>query len=268
MKKLIGFLLGALAAPALASWSPIVTLPLLAELDMTSSKAPLIEITKKCPNLRYVGRDAEFEIDVANKGNAAAMNVVVTDALSANADFVSADNNGSRSGNNVVWNLGNMEPGASKTLKVKVRCNTIGKITNTATVNYCAEASDGCELEVKGIPAILIECVDDPDPIEVGGLVTYTITVTNQGSAVGTNIALNCTLPDQEEYNSSEGPTAGKADGKKITFAPLASLAPKATATYKVKVKGTTVGDARFHVEMKSDQMDSSVMETESTHVY
>lgn len=268
MKRMICLLLVAVAAPAMANWSPMLTLTLPLETEMIAGTAPMIELTKKCPSLRYVGRDAEFEITIANKGSGAAQNVVVTDMLSANADFLSADNGGARQGNNVVWQLGNMEAGASKTLKVKIRCNQIGKITNNASVTYCAEASDSCELEVKGIPAILIECVDDPDPIEVGGTLTYTISITNQGSAVGTNINLACTLPDEQDYVSSEGPSAGKAAGKALTFAPLASLAPQATATYKVKVKGTKVGDVRFRVEMKSDQMDSPVMETESTRIY
>ena len=75
-------------------------------------------------------------------------------------------------------------------------------------------------------------------------------------------------LPAEEEYVSSAGPTDGKADGKVVTFAPLPTLAPKATATYKLVVKGTGEGDVRFKVEMKSDQIDSPVMETESTHIY
>ena len=121
---------------------------------------------------------------------------------------------------------------------------------------------------MKGVPAILIECVDDPDPIEVNGNVTYTITVTNQGTAMGTNIAVECTLPAELEYVSSDGPTKARAEGQTVSFTPLASLAPKAEAVYKVTAKGVGVGDVRFRVQMKSDQMESPVMETESTHIY
>ena len=96
-------------------------------------------------------------------------------------------------------------PGEIRSLKATFRCNRIGKIKNAATVSYCAEATDECELEVKGIPAVLLECVDDPDPIELGNSVTYTIAVTNQGTAVGTNIVIECTLPNEQEYVSSVG---------------------------------------------------------------
>lgn len=258
-----------LTAPALAGSSLGVPLiALLLQQGGGASKAPIVELTKTCPPMRYVGRDANFEITVTNRGGGPALNVVVTDVISGGMDFLSADNNGAREGANIVWRLGTLEPGATKSLKASVRCTQIGRIKNTATVTYCAEAAESCEFEVKGVPAILLECVDDPDPIEVNGNLTYTIIVTNQGTAVGTNIVVTCALPNEQEYVTSAGPTTGKAEGKAITFAPLALLAPKANATYKVTVKGTGVGDVRFRVELKSDQINTPVMETESTHIY
>jgi len=232
------------------------------------AKGPDVELNLKCPNLRYVGRDATFEITVTNKGDAAAHNVLVTDMLPKELEFRTADNDGKRDGGNVVWRLGTLEPGQSRTLSTTLRCLAIGKYRNAATVAYCAELRADCEMEVKGIPAILLECVDDPDPIEVGNTVTYTITVTNQGSAVGTNVTIDCTLPAQLEYVAAKGPTTGSADGGKVTFAPLATLAPQAKAVYTVTAKGVGEGDVRFAVAMKSDQIETAVTETESTHVY
>jgi len=236
--------------------------------SVATAKQPIVELSKSCPDLRYVGRNATFEITVANRGDAAATNVVVTDGIPGGLDFLEVDNNGIREGSNLVWRLGTLEAGQSRVLKATFRCNTIGRFKNAATVSYCAEASDECELEVKGIPAILLECVDDPDPIELNGTLTYTVTVTNQGSAMDTNISVVCTLPPEEEYASSVGPTTGTAEGKTVTFAPLASLAPKANAVYRVTVRGVAEGDVRFRVDMKSDQISTPVMETESTRIY
>lgn len=230
--------------------------------------APNIELTKKCPNLRYVGRDAKFELVLTNHGTGPALNVVVTDTLPAGVEFLNADNNGQREGNNVVWRVGNLDAGQSRTLGINVRCNQITTVRNTAKVTYCAETQATCEFPVKGVAAILLECVDDPDPIEVGGQVTYTITVTNQGTETGTKIAVVCTLPAEEEFVKAGGATEGKADGKTVKFAPLATLAAKAKAVFTVTVKGVKEGDARFRVELTSDQIEMPVMETESTHVY
>lgn len=251
----------ALAAAA-AEWSPPAT-----EVSSTIA-GPMIEITKNCPQMRYVGRNATFEITVTNKGGAAASNVVVTDTITGAAEFLNADSGGTREGNNIVWRLGTIEAGASKVLSATFRCNTIGRIRNAANVTYCAAAAADCELDVKGIPAILLECVDDPDPIEVGTTTTYTIKVTNQGSETGTNIVIECTLPDEQEHVKSGGATASSVDGQSIKFAPLPTLAPKAVATYTVQIKGIKPGDTRFKVKLTSDQMASPAEETESTHIY
>lgn len=234
----------------------------------TAKAAPAVELSKVCPNLRYLGRSADFEITITNRGNSAAYNVVVTDVIPAGLEFVRADNSGVRESGKIVWRVGTMQAGESRTLKSTFLCNRIGKFKNRATVTYCAEESQECEMEVKGIAAILLECVDDPDPIELGSNLTYTVTVTNQGSAVGTNIAVNCTLPPEQEYVSSNGPTQATANGKSVAFAPVPTLAPKAKAVFRVTVKGVGVGDTRFQVEMKSDQIETAVMETESTHIY
>ena len=233
-----------------------------------AANQPILELTKNCPKLRYLGREATFEITVSNRGDGPAKDVVVTDVITGGIEFLSADNQGTREGSHIVWHLGSLKAGEIRNLKATFRCNRIGKIKNAATVSYCAEATDECELEVKGIPAVLLECVDDPDPIELGNSVTYTIAVTNQGTAVGTNIVIECTLPNEQEYVSSVGPTDAAAKGKKVTFAPLASLAPKASAVYKVTVKGVGVGDVRFRTQLKTDQIDTPVSETESTRIY
>ncbi len=124
-------------------------------------------------------------------------------------------------------------------------------------------------MPIKGVPAVLLEVVDDPDPIEVGGNVTYTIVVTNQGSAEGTNIAITCTIPPEEDYISSDGPTKATVEGKTVEFAPLARLDPKAKVTWKIVVKGTKTADVRFKTGMKTGQTgEVPVEETESTHIY
>jgi len=229
---------------------------------------PNVNITKTCPGMRYLGRNATFDITVNNEGDAPAHGVVVTDTVAGGVEFVSADNDGKLEGDDIVWRIGTLEAGKTRTVKATVRCDKIGKVTSTARVDYCAEMVDSCSFEVKGIPAILLECVDAPDPNEVGSELTYTITVLNQGSAVGTSITINCTLPPEQEYVSSTGPTKAKASDKTVAFAPVPALAPKATAEFKVTVKAIAAGDARFKVELTSDQLTRPVMETESTNLY
>jgi len=245
---------------------------LTAEASATTVvRQPVLTIVKNCPDVRYVGRPIDYQITVQNTGDAPAVNTILIDQLPPGASFVSADGGGRMAQGRVTWSLGTLAPGASQTVGVQLQANEIGKLVNRAMVRAdCAEAATECQTEVKGISAILIEVVDSPDPVEIGGETTYTITVTNQGSAVGRNIKVECILPDSEDFVSAGGPIDMPAavEGKTIRFAPLPSLAPKARATWTVRVRGVKADDARFKTLMVSDFMTSPVEETESTHIY
>jgi uncharacterized repeat protein (TIGR01451 family) len=235
----------------------------------TAVRKPALVVSKTGPGYRYVGRPAKFEITVANDGDASAQRTVLADAVPAGTQFVAASDDGRVADGKVTWNLGTIAAGSSKTVNLTVRPTQRGTIRNTAVAKaVCAEGTASASLEVRGIPAILLEVIDIHDPIEIGSNETYEIVVVNQGSAEGTNIVVACTLPPEQEYVSSTGPTQAKVEGETAAFAPLPSLAPKAKVTYRVVVKGVKAGDVRFKVSMTSDQVKTPVEETESTHVY
>lgn len=235
----------------------------------TAVHKPVLTLTKTGPEMRYIGRTADYKITVSNTGDAPARDTVVVDTISGVGEFVKASDNGQHSGGKVTWSVGTLEPGASKTVELTLVGQKAGTIKDDAVATaYCAEARASASTEVKGVPAILLEVVDVSDPIEVGADETYIITVTNQGTADDTGIRIECTLPAELDFVSAEGPTKFKAEGKSVVFDPLASLAPKAKVTYRVTVKGTSPNDVRFKTKLTSDMLTSPVEETESTHVY
>ncbi len=230
---------------------------------------PVLTVAKSGPAMRFLGRPATYEIKVSNEGNAPARDTVLVDTVASGMQFVSASDGGRMSGSQLTWNLGTLAPGASKTVTADFKMTQIGSMQNTATARaYCAEASANATVKVEGIPGILLEVVDLSDPIEVGASTVYEISINNQGSSNGTNINVTCTLPPEEEFVSATGPTNGTNQGKTVTFAPLGTLAPKATVKYRVTVKGTGANDVRFKTTVTSDQAQTPIEETESTHIY
>lgn len=235
----------------------------------TIVRQPMLTLSKSGPDFRYLGRPAEFTLTVSNTGDAVARDTVVTDQLPGGVRVVNASQGGQVQGNTVQWRVGNLSPGQSANLSVTMLPNQIGQICNRASARaYCAETSAEACMTVKGIPAILLEVVDLQDPVEIGTNTTYVIEVVNQGSADGTGIRVNCTLPPEQSFVSAAGPTNGTASGQSVSFDPLPMLPPKSKAIYKVVVRGNGAGDVRFAVAMTSDQTDSPVQETESTRIY
>ena len=190
----------------------------------TLVRQPVLAVTKAGPAFRYIGRPAKFEVTVTNQGDAPATNAILIDTLPAAVDFVSASDNGTFAAGKVSWNLGTIAVGESKIVNVTLKPNQAGTIRNAVVAQaYCAEANASAALEVRGIPAVLLEVIDVHDPIEIGNRETYEIKVLNQGSADGTNIVIACTLPPEEQYVSASGPTDSAVVGRTITFEPLKS---------------------------------------------
>ena len=53
-----------------------------------------------------------------------------------------------------------------------------------------------------------------------------------------------------------------------MIFEPLAKLAPRADAIYRVTVRGTTPGDVRFRARLRADGITEPVLREESTKIY
>jgi uncharacterized repeat protein (TIGR01451 family) len=118
------------------------------------------------------------------------------------------------------------------------------------------------------VPAILVEVVDREDPVEVGGQVTYLITVTNQGHSPVTNLRLQCSVPDSQEYVSGTGITPVQAQDGSLTLGVLPTLAAQSVASWKVITKALKAGDSRFQVEFSSDHFQKPIHREEATQLY
>ena len=131
-----------------------------------------------------------------------------------------------------------------------------------------APVSSQCQTRVAGIPAVLLEVVDLADPIEVGNEVTYEIRVTNQGSKALTNVKLICTLPGELEFVSASGATPSQTQDRTITTDPLPVLGPKSETSWRVVARALSIADARFKVELTSEEFARPVEEYEATLLY
>ncbi|HEY0007508.1 MAG TPA: CARDB domain-containing protein, partial [Tepidisphaeraceae bacterium] len=234
----------------------------------TTVRQPVLEIIKRGPDKAFIGQQIAYEITVTNKGDAVAKNVVVFDSLPNNVT-VQATSEGGRADatGKVRWVLGDIAPNASKKVAVVISSDQPTPIKSAASVSGdCADFQAAVvTTNLIGVPAILMEVSDGPDPVRVGDQTTYTIEVTNQGTAAGTNIKLVCKMEDQMQFVSATGDTKEKVEGKTITFAPIGSLPPKAKATYKVVVKANAAADVRFTSSITSEQLGRPVDETEAT---
>lgn len=241
-----------------------------AEKTSTVVTAPSLEISSECGEGQFLGRNFTHTYTVKNNGNGVANATVASISIPAGSSVVRSTDGGVVQGSNVVWDLGALAAGQSRSFGVTLSGPNAQGYSTTGTVNAeCADTvTDTCSTQIRGIPAVLLEVIDQVDPVEVGQQTTYVITVTNQGSAPDRNVRIVITLPDQQSLVSTGGATSGSAAGKTITFAPLPVLGVGEVKSWTVTVKADAEGDVRFRTEMTSDNLTSPVTETEATNLY
>jgi uncharacterized repeat protein (TIGR01451 family) len=226
---------------------------------------PGLKVEKSGTKEQILGRQADYQIVVSNTGDTTLNNVVVADTAPAATSIVAAPG-ASVSGNKATWTIGQLKAGEKQTFSMKLTSKTEGTHCNgvVASAGALSDSAEACTIW-KGIAAVLLEVVDDPDPIQVGETTTYTIKVTNQGFADIHNVKVVYTSDAETDPVSSP---QGTVSGKSVTFPTAATIAPKAAVTYTVVVKGTTAGDARNKVSLTCTELKSPVEEEESTTVY
>lgn len=237
----------------------------------TAVRRPMLQIVKTGPEKAFIGQQIAYEITVTNKGDGVAKDTLVIDNLPAGATVQAASDNGKADATGKVrWEIGDLAPGATKKVAVVVTADQAGDMKSAASVSAVGAdvAAAFAQTTLSGVPAIGVTTVDNPDPVKVGDNTTYTIEITNQGTAAGTNIKLVCTLEDPMDFVSATGPTKQAVSGKTVTFEALGSLAPKTKAIYKVIVKANKVAQVQFKTSISSDQLGRPVEQTEATNFF
>lgn len=227
---------------------------------------PGLKLVKTGEPEKYINKQASYKLVASNTGDTELTGVVVTDTAPPQTRIISAAG-ATVSGNTATWNVGSLKPGENKEFTVVLTSTQAGRWCNVASVatqQGLRETAEACTLW-KGLSAILVEVVDDPDPIQIGETTTYTIRLTNQGNADLTNINTVAQFVKEVTPTSSVG---GKVDGKTVKFPTIPRLAAKASQTYTIVGKGVEVGDHRLKVVVTEDQLLAPVVEEESTRVY
>ncbi len=185
-----------------------------------------------------------------------------------------------QSGRALTWNLGELKPGDERKVSYTISGRQKGTLEHQAVATAYCEIADDCEevaamtkvaqavsTEIMTLPALVLEMVDEHDPVKVGEDEIYTIVVRNQGTGPDHNVQIKATLPDNFEFVSARGTTEVKAEDKTLTFEPIEQLESKEKAEWQVRVKATSPGDVRNKIELTSKYLDQPVPEYEPTRV-
>jgi len=192
-----------------------------------------IKVTKRVLEAASVGGMLKYRITIEALDDV--NNVRLTETMPAGVQFSSANPAASLAGANANWNFPTMRKGQSQNIDITVKPVTEGdhQICSTVTVDnaFCLNFFAGqpkLDVVKKG-----------PQSIELGEEASWTVTVTNNGSAEATNVVVTDTLPDAFTPTSNlRQPIGNLAPGetKSVTYTAKAvkqgNFSNRAVATY------------------------------------
>src|SRR5690606_34270933 len=189
----------------------VMAAPLHADLSLTKE----IVGGNTRPN---VGEEIEFEIKETNAGPYGAKQVEGVDQLLSGVGLLSyAATQGTYDPTTGFWKVGDLEDGATQTLKIKVGVRPQGIYSNTSQItasdlpdpdssvgNGVSSEDDQGDVLVVPVPIVdlsLAMAVDDPSP-EIDQEIIFTLRVENAGPNTATSVAVREILPSGFTYIS------------------------------------------------------------------
>ncbi len=205
---------------------------------------------------------ATFTIKVTNQGPNTATSVVYTDLLPVGLDFVSATaSQGSYDAASGKWTLGTLINGASATLTVGTHLTVINSLTNVVSLTSSDQPDTNPDDNTASatvtpqLADLMLTKTVDSTKVDFGGIATYTITLTNAGPDIATNVAVSDQLPAGLEYVSSSATQGAFASDTGIWTVGTVKVGEVKVLTLATKVvqEGEIMNVAQVS---SSDQMD------------
>ncbi len=189
--------------------------PATASCDTTVHTQPQLTLEKTGPSESLPGQVFSYTLTMTNVGGANATNVVLTDTLPAEVQYVGSNPPGVYNPvtHTVTWNLGTIPPGGSPAVPLTVQ--VIPVVTNgtdaldTANVTWQDElggtygpVSAEWHTIIYTEPELVITKFG-PEEAVVDSTITYTGTLTNVGGSTAYNVVLVDQLPPWVTFVSS-----------------------------------------------------------------
>ncbi len=234
--------------------------------DTTSVTAkPELTLSKTAgPDPVPAGDQVTYTFNWSVGGSAPAVALTLSDPVPTDTTFVSASDGGTEAGGVVTWNLGDQNPGASGSVTMIVQTATPLEnglaIANTAELSesgfFNVSTTAGASVTISSSHTLTTSKVAEPEPVEAGAQLTYTISYEAQGNSPTGQVVLTDTLPAHTSFvSASDG---GSEAGGVVTW-DLGDLLPRASGTTQAS------GSVTLVVQVDTPLINGLILENTAT---
>lgn len=228
-----------------------------AESSLLVNPAADISVVKSVSDTKPNYKDnVIWTIEISNNGPDVAHNVVMVDILPKSMIYVDSD--GDYDVGSGIWTVGTLGTGEKVTLNIKCIVNATGVVENFVSVNATeydydlTNNNDSERIFVGPSSDLAIVKTVNASAVNFNDLVEWTLTVSNNGPDIATNVKVTDLLPDGFSYVNSTS-TKGSYDDDIFTI-------PDLGVGQKVIIKIVTLveetGDFINYANVSSDEYD------------
>ncbi|ADG66532.1 conserved repeat domain protein [Planctopirus limnophila DSM 3776] len=211
-----------------------------AEPTARAVEQPRVVIEKQAPASAVLGQSLIYSVVVKNEGTVAARQVIVEDRIPKGTQLTGTAPQAEISDKRLIWKLGTLTPGETRTIQVRVTPVEEGQIGSVARVSFVSEVA--AEIVVAAAEIDLRS--DVPAEVTLGKTFEMTFRVKNLGKNTAKNVIVRDLLPEGIDHPA----------GKDVEYL-VGDLAPGESHDVLLEVVPTRVGRLKNQVTVLAQGM-------------
>lgn len=220
-------------------------------LTTSEGGVDLVLVGRADPEPVMTGSPLTYTFTLSNRSDITGTAVVLTDTLPGGLAFAAADATQgacSRSGQEVICNLGSLAGSAVATVTLAMTPTTTGVLTNVATVTAAEMDPDASSNTAAVVTAVLpvadlaLSMEDAAGPVYTGAPITYTLVLSNAGPDTAPLVVLTDTLPAGMNFVAASASQGDCTSGAGSVVCRLGTLAPGSSASVTLVVTAAQSG--------------------------
>lgn len=214
----------------------MVAQPLASEVGGVKSPSVSIEWVKR--GEINVGQNYDFELVVKNTGDVLAHDVIASAYFPASVRLTKAEPKPLVSTDHLKWDFKSLSPGEEKRIQLSMIPTERGRLATNANVRFTGAASGVFDVA----EPMLTVAIEGPSKAMVGESATQAVTVSNPGTGVTHNVAIEVRVPEGLQH----------ARGKRLLME-IGSLNPGEARTVSLLLTGVSGGQHAITVDAHGD---------------
>ena len=235
-----------------------------------------LQIVRRGPKRRFVGRSATYENIVSNETNFDAVDARIVETVPQGMRFMGASSGGQydAASRTVTWRINRLGPGQQEQLQVELMPEDAGARESIVRIfeNAGLQSDDYVSTTVvEDLHNVGAKMSRLDQPMAVGETFGFTITIDNRGTADATDVKLIVEVPQEIKVigAGSKDNQAKLLAGNVVQYSVIVRISPNEQQSFEVKMEGVEpVRNGVVKAKVSYKQMEEALVVSESVTIY